>query len=125
METQPQLLLLQKTMLVAEGVGRKLAPDANFWLMAQPLIENWVTNNLSPETLISETVGEVTKNVRKIPRMLSDLEKNTAEIARGGLKLHPDTIRSMGYSTKRHWYRSPGFYIIVITILMISIFLIQ
>ena len=42
METQPQLLLLQKTMLVAEGVGRKISPDANFWFLAQPLIESWM-----------------------------------------------------------------------------------
>ena len=42
METQPQLLLLQKTMLVAEGTGRKLAPDANMWLLARPLIETWM-----------------------------------------------------------------------------------
>ena len=38
METQPQLLLLQKTMLVAEGVGRKIYPEANMWFLAQPLI---------------------------------------------------------------------------------------
>ena len=41
MATQTQLLLLQKTMLVAEGTGRKLAPDANMWLLARPLIEEW------------------------------------------------------------------------------------
>ena len=39
METQPQLLLLQKTMVMAEGVGRALDPDLNMWAAAQPLIE--------------------------------------------------------------------------------------
>lgn len=49
METQPQLLLLQKTMLVAEGTGRNLSPDANMWLIARPLIEAWMRANLGPE----------------------------------------------------------------------------
>ena len=42
METQPQLLLLQKTMVVAEGVGRALNPNINMWQLAQPLIEAWM-----------------------------------------------------------------------------------
>ncbi|MCY3828426.1 MAG: 2-polyprenylphenol 6-hydroxylase, partial [Rhodospirillaceae bacterium] len=42
METQPQLLLLQKTMLVTEGVGRTLNPDINMWTLARPLIEAWM-----------------------------------------------------------------------------------
>ena len=41
MEVQPQLLLLQKTMLVAEGVGRRLHPETNMWELARPLIEGW------------------------------------------------------------------------------------
>ena len=45
METQPQLLLLQKTMVVAEGVGRALNPDLNMWQLAQPLIESWIADN--------------------------------------------------------------------------------
>ena len=112
-------------MLVVEGVGRKLAPNANFWLMAQPLIENWVTENMRPETLIAETVGEMTEGIRKIPRILHDVEKNTAEMARGGLKLHPDTIRGMGYRTKHRWYKSPVPYIFLATILIISLIFVQ
>ncbi|MDP6897388.1 MAG: AarF/UbiB family protein, partial [Rhodospirillales bacterium] len=42
METQPELLLLQKTMLVAEGTARKLSPDANMWMLARPLIKEWI-----------------------------------------------------------------------------------
>jgi ubiquinone biosynthesis protein len=40
METQPQLLLLQKTMVLIEGVGRQLDPDVNIWALARPLIED-------------------------------------------------------------------------------------
>ena len=123
METQPQLLLLQKTMLVAEGVGRKISPDANFWFLAQPLIEDWVRKNMGPETLIMETVEDVTESLRKIPRMVQDLEKNAAVLARDGLKLHPDTIRSMGYGTSDSKpIMSPRFYLILITILLVLLF---
>jgi ubiquinone biosynthesis protein len=58
METQPQLLLLQKTMLVAEGVGRQLSPDTNMWELARPLIEDWVAKNMTAEARAAEAVGE-------------------------------------------------------------------
>src|SRR6185312_4674074 len=49
METQPQLLLLQKTMVVIEGVGRRLDPTINIWVLARPLIEGWMRDNRGPE----------------------------------------------------------------------------
>jgi ubiquinone biosynthesis protein len=45
METQPRLLLLQKSMLVCEGVGRALNPEVNMWALARPLIESWMAEN--------------------------------------------------------------------------------
>lgn len=48
METQPQLLLLQKTMLMAEGMGRRLNPNVNIWEMARPLIEEWMLDRIHP-----------------------------------------------------------------------------
>ena len=57
METQPQLLLLQKTMLMAEGVGRTLAPQANMWSLAQPLIEQWERDYFGPEARIALARG--------------------------------------------------------------------
>ncbi|MBV9017736.1 MAG: 2-polyprenylphenol 6-hydroxylase, partial [Alphaproteobacteria bacterium] len=49
METQPQLLLLQKTLVQAEAIGRRLDPQANIWVLARPLIETWVRDNRGPE----------------------------------------------------------------------------
>ena len=48
METQPQLLLLQKTMLMAEGMGRRLNRSVNIWEMARPLIEEWMLDRVNP-----------------------------------------------------------------------------
>lgn len=48
METQPQLLLLQKTMVVIEGVARELADQANIWMLAKPLVSGWVARHMGP-----------------------------------------------------------------------------
>lgn len=49
METQPQLLLLQKTMVVVEGIGQSLDHEINMWQLAEPWITRWAAKNLSPE----------------------------------------------------------------------------
>jgi ubiquinone biosynthesis protein len=49
METQPQLLLLQKTTVVVEGIGRMLNPEVNLWKLAEPWIKKWAIKNISPE----------------------------------------------------------------------------
>ena len=52
METQPQLLLLQKTMVVVEGIGQSLDEDINMWQLAEPWIKKWAAKKLSPEAKI-------------------------------------------------------------------------
>ncbi|MBF0434306.1 MAG: 2-polyprenylphenol 6-hydroxylase [Magnetococcales bacterium] len=49
MAVQPQLLLLQKTMLTLEGVGREINPGLNMWLLAEPLIRDWMMENMGPK----------------------------------------------------------------------------
>jgi ubiquinone biosynthesis protein len=95
METQPQLLLLQKSMLLAEGVGRTLAPQVNMWEMAQPLIEGWMRERLGPEGKIADAVGTTLETLEKLPRIIDRVDTVTADMARGGLKLHPDTARAL------------------------------
>ncbi len=56
METQPQLLLLQKTMVVVEGIGQSLDPDINMWQLAEPWIKKWAIKNLTPEAKILRLV---------------------------------------------------------------------
>lgn len=118
METQPQLLLLQKTMLTSEGVGRTLSPDANMWFLAQPLIEEWVDEFMGPEIIIMEAVGEVADGLRRLPRIVADMEKNAAAMAKGGLKLHPDTLRGMAGHRRANFATSPKLYIGIILVLL-------
>ena len=48
MQTQPQLLLLQKTMVVVEGVARNLDPNNNIWETSRPVLENWLRETKDP-----------------------------------------------------------------------------
>jgi ubiquinone biosynthesis protein len=52
MEVQPQLVLLQKTLLNVEGLGRQLYPDLDLWSTAQPFLENWMRKRIGPSGLI-------------------------------------------------------------------------
>lgn len=74
METQPQLLMLQKTMMLAEGVGRLLKPDANMWQLAEPLIESWVTKHLSLPGKVYRQGQEFTDILKDFPQIARLLE---------------------------------------------------
>lgn len=95
METQPQLLLLQKTLVVAEGVGRGLNPEVNMWQMARPLIEEWMAANIGPEARIRDAARDLLSGIERLPDLLADVEAGAATLAEGGLKLHPATVRAL------------------------------
>ncbi len=95
MEVQPQLLLLQKTMLVAEGSGRTLAPEANMWFLARPLVEDWIAEAMSPEARLGDLAADALEAARRLPRLLENMEKGTEALAQGALRLHPETIRAL------------------------------
>ncbi len=95
METQPQLLLLQKTMLVAEGTARKLAPEANMWFLIRPLIEDWIYDNLGPEAKVRDAIQNLQDALQRLPEMVESVEQGSRMMAEGNFKLHPDTIRAL------------------------------
>jgi len=101
METQPQLLLLQKTMLVAEGTGRRLAPDANMWVIARPLIEAWMRANLGPEARIKETAQQGLDALMRLPGIVKGIEDALTLFDEHGLKLHPDTVAQLRGNRRR------------------------
>ena len=100
METQPQLLLLQKTMLVAEGVGRRLHPNTNMWELARPLIEDWMKDALSSEARTAEAITEASKLIEQLPILINNMGEGVTTLASEGLKLHPDTLSAMSKSKK-------------------------
>jgi ubiquinone biosynthesis protein len=95
METQPQLLMLQKTMIVAEGLSRILSPNENMWNLARPLIEEWMRDNLGPEARIAEVTRQAGAALRRLPGALEAAERASGVLTEQGLKLHPDTVAAM------------------------------
>jgi ubiquinone biosynthesis protein len=98
MAVQPQLLLLQKTMLMAEGMGTRLNPHVNIWELAQPLIEEWMENHFGPRAIVGRAVEDLTQGLRRLPRLIDNLhlvtehERNKSESQ--ALNPPPTTIRA-------------------------------
>ncbi|MDH3663111.1 MAG: 2-polyprenylphenol 6-hydroxylase [Alphaproteobacteria bacterium] len=87
METQPQLLLLQKTLVVAEGVGRRLNPDVNMWELAQPLIEAWMIDNLGPQAQLRTVIDDGVETLRRLPHLIERAERALESALDDGVKL--------------------------------------
>jgi len=95
METQPQLLLLQKTMLVAEGVGRGLDPDTNMWVVAHPLIERWMIENRGPQARLRQIAEDAGDFAASLPELARLARRASQAVTEDGLRLHPDTVQAL------------------------------
>jgi ubiquinone biosynthesis protein len=95
MEVQPQLLLLQKNMLMAEGISRSLAPDLNIWLLAQPLIETWMVHERGPEARMRNAARDMGEALRRLPALLTDAQAVLEQAGAGGIRIDPASIESL------------------------------
>ena len=75
MQTQPQLLLLQKTMVVVEGVARKLNPDTNIWETSKPVLEKWLKETNDPINNLTETLKDSAEVLKKLPEFPKIMDK--------------------------------------------------
>jgi ubiquinone biosynthesis protein len=91
MQLQPQLLLLQKTMIVVEGVARELDPGHSIWDSARPVVEGWMAENLGAEARIRDAAG----GLAAITRTVRNAEAVIAQMSQQGLRLHPETSREI------------------------------
>jgi len=69
MEVQPQLVLLQKTLLNVEGLGRQLYPDLDLWSTAQPFLENWMRGRVGPAGLLKSLKSHLPDWIEQSPEM--------------------------------------------------------
>jgi len=74
-EIQPKFSLLQKTMVMAEGVARQVNPNANMWMLTKPLVKKWITDNHDPFNLIEEWIENNKKIIEKLPEFFHKLNK--------------------------------------------------
>lgn len=109
MKTQPQLLLLQKTMVVVEGVARTLDPKLNMWVTAEPVVREWIELKLGPQGRIEDAaVGAASlgRLVGAIPELLAEAQKTAHVFAgmadSGGLRLDRETTEALAEAQARH-----------------------
>jgi len=75
MQTQPQLLLLQKTMVVVEGVARQLNPETNIWVTSKPVLENWLKETKDPINSLNETIKNTSEVIKRLPELPEIMDK--------------------------------------------------
>jgi ubiquinone biosynthesis protein len=101
METQPQLLLLQKTMMLIEGIGRQLDPSVNIWTLARPIVEQWMRENRGPEAQLRQQIDTLIEVLQDVPRVLRGLDRIVGNWTGEGVKLHAESIAAQA----SHWVR--------------------
>ncbi len=102
METQPQLLLLQKTMMQVEGLGRRLDPEVNIWVLARPLIEAWMRDNRGPEARLRQRFDTLGELIDGVPRLIRSLEFLVSDWSREGVVMHAETLAAHAAKRARH-----------------------
>ena len=126
MKTQPQLLLLQKTMVVVEGVAREYDPNLNIWTESEPIL-----NELSKIDFVNkfnfstdEVVNRAKDIILNLPKNIDGVKKNINQMGKiidyQGIKIHPESLNSLNNTNNNLL-----FYIIILLffiILIISIF---
>jgi ubiquinone biosynthesis protein len=84
MQTRPELIMLQKTMVVVEGVARTLDPDLNMWRTAEPVVTEWVARNLGPVGRVEDAgrqLSALVGMVERLPVLAADLGRAAAATA--------------------------------------------
>jgi ubiquinone biosynthesis protein len=98
MQAQPQLLLLQKTMVVVEGVARGLDPDFDIWEASRPVVERWMLDRVSPQARlrdVAEGISALGHAAQQLPAFVRNTELISLMLTEGGVRLHPDTARQL------------------------------
>ena len=104
MQAQPQLVLLQKTMVVVEGVARSLDPDFDIWEAARPVAERWVARKSGARSASGpgrRRLSALGKLAQDLPQLVSNAEELSQMVAEGGVRLHPDTARAVAREQDR------------------------
>lgn len=107
MQTRPELILLQKTMVVVEGVARGLDPGLNMWTAAEPVARQWIEENMGPVGRLREA-GEKASTMAQVladlPGLLAQAQQTAVsigEMARNGVRLDDESVRKLAHEEAR------------------------
>ena len=98
MQTQPQLLMLQKTMVVVEGVARRLNPDTNIWETSKPVLEKWLKETKDPINSFNETLknsAEVIKRLPELPKIMDKANQALTFLASGQIPQNSNSFNEL------------------------------
>lgn len=128
MQTRPELILLQKTMVVVEGVARGFDPKLDIWKIADPVVREWIELNLGPIGRIQGAMsgaGELARVLSHLPDIASRAVAvlgNLERMTRDGVTLSPETIAAMGRTeVRKNRWRTVALWIIAATFIGILI----
>jgi ubiquinone biosynthesis protein len=111
-EIQPQLVLLQKTLLNIEGLGRQLDPDLDLWATAKPFLERWMLEQVGPQRLLDELRDQAprwAKLLPELPRLMHDFLRYRAQPERRELQTLIDEQRRTNRLLQAFLYGGVGF----------------
>jgi len=128
MRTRPELLLLQKTMVVVEGVGRSLDPKLDMWKTAEPVVREWIERHLGPAGRVEEAAqgaGEIGRFLGNVPALLTRaglVLDQLDDATRDGLRLSPDTVDAIGKAeARRNRWATAGIWVIALLLLWVAL----
>jgi ubiquinone biosynthesis protein len=104
MRTRSELLLLQKTMVVVEGVARSLDPKLDMWTVSEPVVREWMERHLGPAGRIEDAAQGATNFFATMPGLMTRgavLVEQLDAITRDGLVLAPETVAAIGQAEAR------------------------
>lgn len=101
MPTQPHLLLLQKTMVMNEGVATALDPDINMWETAEPFLKDWMRSELGPEAYYADRIIELVRAFKKIPKLIDRLDEYYPP---RGAAPPPPPLPDIAIIEQQHWF---------------------
>ncbi|WP_455466995.1 2-polyprenylphenol 6-hydroxylase [Bartonella sp. B39] len=130
MQTRPELLLLQKTMVVVEGVARILDPHFNMWQASEPVVREWIGKNLGPMGIakdFSEGAQALFSLARKTPQLIQNfqrMEEDFNQMRETGFNLSPATLKKLAVEQSRtNRYARYSLFIIALCCVCLTFYL--
>ena len=110
MEVQPQLVLLQKTLLNIEGLGRQLYPDLDLWSTAKPFLERWMRDQIGPRAFYRHLKENMPLWAERLPQLPNKMYELLEQAKDGNLKmeLKPEQMQQLQREIRRANRRSFG-----------------
>ena len=125
MATQPQLLLLQKTMVVVEGVARSLDEDANIWEISKPVLQGWLNNEIGPKNRIDKILRTTTELLDKLPELPEMINRaNKAMELLNSYEFVKNQNQNNEYQINKEFLKLKKTYLIIGLLIIVIILLI-